>query len=111
MVVNESLSSPRTDIGADLFPLPVLLLVSAVAAGVAAQGGHYPLGRLLVAVLVGAALVTARPAVASLSRWDVGPVMAACAALAAWALVRAAAGGSVAAGVPTAMTVGCVAAA
>jgi hypothetical protein len=109
MVVNEPLASPQADIRIDPFPLPVLLLISAIAAGVAAQGGHYPQGRLLVAALVVAALVAARPKLDPLFWWDTGTVLVACAAFAAWALGRAAAGGSVAAGVPAAVTVGCVA--
>jgi O-antigen ligase len=84
-------------------PFHVLLLIAAVAAGIAAQGGYFPSGRLLVAVLAGAALIVAL--------WDrPGPspgtwlVLAIGAGLAGWALARAAAGGSVSAGVPIALT-------
>ena len=91
-------------------PLHTLLLVAAVAAGVVAQGGYYPQGRFLVAALAGAALIAALRMPPPLSLWDRWAVPAACAALGGWALVRAAAAGSIGAGVPTALTVACVAA-
>lgn len=91
-------------------PFHLLIVFVAFAAAVASQGGYYPPGRFLVTALVVLALVVTlhvhgRPG----RQW--WPLLAACAALAAWAAVRAAAGGSVASAVPTVATLGCVAAA
>jgi hypothetical protein len=90
-------------------PVPALLLVVAVAAGVTAQGGYYRPGRLLLTAVVAAALAGSllrhRP-----TRADAWPAPVACAALGAWALARAAIGG---AGYPeaaaAAATLGCLA--
>ena len=110
--VNASQRDTATGAWADpagRWPLPMLLLVAAVAAGVVAQGGYYPQGRFLVAALAGAALIAALRMAPPRSGWDRWAVPAACAALGGWALARAAAAGSVGAGVPTALTVACVA--
>lgn len=88
-------------------PFNVLFLLAAVAAGIVAQGGYYPAGRILVAVLVAAALVTSpwrRPWLGPAAL----PVAAAGAGLAAWAVLRAVAGGTASAGLPTTLTIGCV---
>ncbi|PSL58610.1 O-antigen ligase-like membrane protein [Saccharothrix carnea] len=86
-------------------PHAVLLLLAAIAAAVVAQGGYYLPGRLLAGVLVAAALVLAlrdRPALE--------PLSVTCAALAAWAVLRAALDGAVAESLPTVAAIGCLAA-
>src|SRR3954466_8435477 len=67
------------------------LLIAALAAGTVAQGAYYPAGRILLVVLVAVAvsLVRVRP---SRRMWTL-PI--ACAALAAWILVRGLTGGGV----------------
>jgi hypothetical protein len=80
--------------------VPVYLVVAAVAAGVVAQGGYYPAGRILVTALVAVALAWSLP----LSRKDLWPLGAACAGLALWAVIRA---GSVPAALAFAGTVAC----
>jgi hypothetical protein len=67
------------------------LLIAALAAGTVAQGDYYPAGRILLVVLVAVAvsLVRVRP---SRRMWTL-PI--ACAALAAWILVRGLTGGGV----------------
>ncbi|WP_329108880.1 O-antigen ligase family protein [Micromonospora sp. NBC_01699] len=79
---------PAIETGGVTLPGHVVVLIAALSAGVVAQGGYYPAGRALVTVLVAVALVVAvwlRPRV----RRDAWPVVAACAALAGWILVRA----------------------
>jgi hypothetical protein len=69
-------------------PVHVLILVAALAAGVVAQGGYYPAGRVLVTILVTAALVVGWRA----ARWsgaEFWPVPLAAGALALWILIRA----------------------
>ncbi|MEV4629704.1 O-antigen ligase family protein [Micromonospora sp. NPDC049523] len=81
-------ADPATETGGSTLPAHVVVLIAALSAGVVAQGGYYPAGRGLVTVLVAVALVAAlwlRPRV----RRDAWPVVAACAALAGWILVRA----------------------
>ena len=68
-------------------PAHAVLLLTALAAGVVAQGGYYLPGRVLVTVLVLAAALVALRA----RRWgraDIGPAVAA-GALAGWILARA----------------------
>jgi O-antigen ligase len=93
-------------------PLPwhILLLIAAIAAGVVAQGGFYPPGRILVLVLCGAALVAALGYPPARSRRQVWAVVAAAGALAVWALGRAAVQGSIAAGLSAAAVLACMAA-
>jgi O-Antigen ligase len=110
VLVSRSSSSPAVAMAADRtppLPLHILLLVAAVAAGIAAQGGFYPSGRLLVAVLTGAALVVSLRDQRGLppAAW---PVLAAGGGLAGWALARAASGGSAGAGLPLAVTLACL---
>ena len=67
---------------------PVVVLVAALAAGVVAQGGYYPAGRVLVTVLVAVTVALAL----RIRRWtraDAWPVSVAAAALAGWTLLRA----------------------
>lgn len=98
----EALGEPRSrDAGAPPLAGCGLLLLAALAAAVANQGAYYGAGQWLVVVLLGAAFVTALR-VRPWSRFDARvPPLALGLALAAWALVRAAAAGDVAAGVPT----------
>ena len=91
-------------------PVHGLLLVAALAAAVVAQGGYYLPGRILATVLVGLALVAALWQ-RRLSRTDAPLVLFACAALAGWALLRAALAGSLPAAFPTVASVFCLAAA
>src|SRR5690242_13288206 len=67
------------------------LLIAALAAGTVAQGAYYPAGRILLIALVAVAVVLARVR-PSRRMWTV-PI--ACAALAAWILVRGLTGGGV----------------
>jgi O-antigen ligase len=93
-------------------PFPILLLVAAIAAGAVAQGGFYPAGRFLVAFLTGLALAAA--VAPRKHRWDARdtwPVAIACAALAAWAGIRAAVEGTPWAGLPAMTTLACMVAA
>ena len=93
-------------------PFPIILLVAAIAAGAVAQGGFYPAGRFLVAILTGLALAAAL--VPRTDRWDsrdTWPAATACAALAVWAGVRAVVAGTPTAGLPTIMTLACMVAA
>jgi hypothetical protein len=111
VLISRSSSSTVATTADRATPLPfhILLLVAAIAAGIAAQGGYYPSGRLLVAVLAGAALIVSLRDKKGLppGAW---PVLAAGAGLAGWALARAASGGSAGAGLPLAVTVACLAA-
>ncbi|MEV8441015.1 O-antigen ligase family protein [Actinosynnema sp. NPDC051121] len=87
-------------------PHAVLLLLAAIAAAVVAQGGYYLPGRLFSGVLVAAALALAlrhRPA-------GLGLLPLPCAALAAWAVLRALLNGTFTHSLPTVATVGCLAA-
>ncbi len=79
-------------------PVPVLLLVAGFAAAVVAQGGYYTYGRVLSAVLVGVAVVVARPR-PNLLVWPA-------AALAVWALVRGLLEGDPASGTPAVAAAG-----
>jgi O-Antigen ligase len=93
-------------------PFPILLLVAAIAAGAVAQGGFYPTGRILVAVMTGLALAAAlAPRERRWDARDTWPVAIACAALAAWAGVRAAVEGTPWAGLPAVTTLACMVAA
>ncbi|MFK3980781.1 O-antigen ligase family protein [Micromonospora sp. NPDC050397] len=79
---------PGTAHGGSALSGHVVLLIVALSAGVVAQGGYYDAGRILVTVLVMvalAALLRLAPGI----RADTWPVVAACAALAGWVLVRA----------------------
>ncbi|ANZ36218.1 hypothetical protein BBK82_09250 [Lentzea guizhouensis] len=76
----------------------MLLLVAGFAAAVVAQGGYYTYGRVTSALLVGLAVVLARPR-PNLLVWLGG-------AVAVWALVRGLLEGDVAAGVPAAVAAG-----
>jgi hypothetical protein len=93
----------------DALPVAVLALLAAFAAGVVAQGGYYPAGRVAVTVLVAVALVAAVPGL-PWSAADLWPVPAACAALGGWALVRAGSAGGYPAAAGEAATLGCLAA-
>lgn len=87
-------------------PHAVLLLLAAITAAVVAQGGYYLPGRLFSGVLVAAALVLAlrhRPV-------NLGLLPIPCAALAAWAVLRALLNGTFTHSLPTVATVGCLAA-
>lgn len=113
MRVDESTAASHAGVRAgsgSALPWHILLLLAAFAAGVVAQGGFYPPGRLLVTGLAGAALLVA---VVPLSAWswrDCWWVPAAGVALGGWALARAAVEGRVVAGLPTvAVLVGVVA--
>ncbi|MFD9704938.1 O-antigen ligase family protein [Lentzea sp. NPDC059081] len=79
-------------------PLPVLLVLAAFAAAVVAQGGYYLPGRVMSWLLVGVAVVLARP------RHNL--VAALGGVLALWALVRGLLEGDVLSGVPTAAAAG-----
>ena len=68
-------------------PAHAVLLLTALAAGVVAQGGYYLPGRVLVTVLVLAAAAVALR-VKGFTRADIGPAVAA-GALALWILARA----------------------
>ncbi|MEU4739577.1 O-antigen ligase family protein [Actinosynnema sp. NPDC023658] len=87
-------------------PHDLLLVLAAVTAAVVAQGGYYLPGRLLTTALVAFALVLAlrRPTGSGT------PLSVACAALAAWAVLRALLGGAVTDALPTVAAVGCLAA-
>jgi hypothetical protein len=90
-----------------LLPLHVLLVVAALAAAVAGQGGYYPPVRLLVSALAVTALIAALW-VHGWQRDEAWPLPAACAALAGWTVVRAALDETVGAALPTVATLGCV---
>ncbi|MEV0678172.1 O-antigen ligase family protein [Actinosynnema sp. NPDC050436] len=86
---------------ADALPLHLLLLLAALSAAVVAQGGYYLPGRILSAVLAGAALALAlrdRPRDLLLP--------AACGALALWAVLRASLGAEPLTAVPTVVALG-----
>jgi hypothetical protein len=91
-------------------PAHALLLLTALAAAVVAQGGYYLPGRILSAALAGVALVVALWH-RRVSRADAPLVLLACVALAGWAVLRAALAGSVSAALPTLASVFCLAAA
>ncbi|WP_439663381.1 O-antigen ligase family protein [Lentzea sp. HUAS TT2] len=78
-------------------PVPVLLVVAGFAAAVVAQGGYYLPGRVLSGLLVGVAVVLARP------RPDL--LVALGGTFAAWALVRGLLEGDVLSGLPSAVAV------
>ncbi|MBW4716303.1 O-antigen ligase family protein [Saccharothrix obliqua] len=73
----------------DALPLPLLVLLAALSAAVVAQGGYHLPGRVLAASVTGLALLLALR-----TRPRLTPVMAACAALALWAVVRGTASGT-----------------
>src|SRR5689334_23538253 len=79
-------------------PVPVLLVVAGFAAAVVAQGGYYLPGRVLSGLLVGVAVVLARP------RPNLVAVLGG--ALAVWAAVRGLLEGNVVAAVPTVAAAG-----
>ncbi|WP_157985103.1 O-antigen ligase family protein [Lentzea terrae] len=79
-------------------PLPVLLVVAGFAAAVVAQGGYYLPGRVLSGLLVGVAVVLARPRPNLLAALG--------GALALWAVVRGLLEGDVLSAVPTAAAAG-----
>ncbi|MGI5502813.1 O-antigen ligase family protein [Lentzea sp. CA-135723] len=81
----------------DSLALPGLLVVAGFAAAVVAQGGYYLPGRVLSAVLVGAAVVVARP------RPSVFVVLGG--TFAVWAVGRGAVAGELLSGVPAAVAV------
>lgn len=80
--------APETVRDGSALPGHVVLLIVALSAGVVAQGGYYQPGRILVAVLVAVALI-AMFRLAPGIRAGTWPVVAACAALAGWVLIRA----------------------
>lgn len=79
-------------------PLPVLLVVAGFAAAVVAQGGYYLPGRVLSGLLVGVAVVLARPRPNLLAALG--------GAFALWAVVRGLLEGDVLSAVPTAAAAG-----
>ncbi|MET9232481.1 O-antigen ligase family protein [Lentzea sp. NPDC003310] len=79
-------------------PVPVLVLVAGFAAAVVAQGGYHLPGRVLSGLLVGVALVLARPRPTFLA--------ALAGAFAAWALLRGLLAGDVLSGLPSAVAAG-----
>ncbi|MFD5830332.1 O-antigen ligase family protein [Lentzea sp. NPDC060358] len=79
-------------------PVPVLLVLAAFAAAVVAQGGYYLPGRVMSGLLVGVALVLARPRPGLLG--VIGG------ALALWAVVRGLLEGDVVSAVPTVAAAG-----
>ncbi|MEU4444193.1 O-antigen ligase family protein [Actinosynnema sp. NPDC050801] len=87
-------------------PHAVLLLLAAIAAAVVAQGGYYLHGRLFTGALVAFALVLALR-----NRPDAGLLPVACAALAAWTVLRAVLNGTVTDALPTVAALGCLVAA
>ncbi|GAB2982452.1 O-antigen ligase family protein [Saccharothrix stipae] len=87
-------------------PHAVLLLLAAIAAAVVAQGGYYLPGRLFTGALVAVALVLALR-----NRPDAGLLPVACAALAAWTVLRAVLNGTFTDALPTVATLGCLVAA
>jgi hypothetical protein len=88
-------------------PIHALLLIAALAATVVAQGGFYLPGRILAVAIVGLALIAAlRDRVPSSAD---GPPLVACAAVAGWAVVRAAIAGSFTAAIPVVASVFCLA--
>ncbi len=89
-------------------PHYALLTISALACAVAAQGGYYLPGRVVVAVMVGGALVLALRT-QPWSRSDSGPVLLSCTGLAGWAFARAVMGGFPVAAIPTVVTLACLA--
>lgn len=78
-------------------PYHGLLLIAGFAAAVVAQGGYYLPGRILSAVMVGVAIVLARP--------RPNTIVWLGAALALWAVVRGAVAGNAVAGVSTVVAV------
>src|SRR5947209_19941287 len=80
--------APVAGTGQVAVPAPYLLLLTALAAGLVAQGGYYLPGRVLVTVPT---LVAAAVAVRGRgwTRADHGPVALAAGALALWILARA----------------------
>lgn len=87
---------------------PTLLLLAAFSLGVTAQGGYYLPGRVAMVVLVAAAALLAvwsRPR----SPAEAWVALCACAALAAWALIRAGGVGGIGLAGPTVITLAVVA--
>lgn len=91
MAVGDVVGARRESVA---LPVPVLLVVAGFAAAVVAQGGYYLPGRVLSGLLVGVAVVLARP------RPDLLAVLGG--AFAAWALVRGGLEGDVVSGLPSA---------
>ncbi|MEV4758403.1 O-antigen ligase family protein [Micromonospora sp. NPDC049559] len=102
---------PSTPAGGTTLPAHLALLVVALAAGVVAQGGYYPAGRILVTGLVAVAFAVGwwsrrGPALTSAQLLVAG----AAGALAVWILVRAVPAGGYPVALGAAATCGCVAA-
>lgn len=95
MVTGEVVGARRESVA---LPMPSLLLVAAFAAAVVAQGGYYLPGRVMSGLLVGVAVVLARPKPNLLAA--VGG------ALALWAAVRGLLAGDVVAAAPTVAAAG-----
>ena len=91
-----------------VLPHYALLTISALACAVAAQGGYYLPGRVVVAVMVAGALVLALRT-QPWSRSDAGLVLLSCTGLAVWAVARAVMGGFPVAAIPTVVTLACLA--
>src|SRR5439155_4898910 len=98
----------RPDAGSgSAVPVHVVVLIAAFAAGIVAQGGYYPQGRVLVTVLVAVVFLVALRA-RGWSRADGWPIAVPCAVLGAWALVRAALGEGIADAFWAVGTLGCL---
>ncbi|MDT7790011.1 MAG: hypothetical protein QOF58_8430 [Pseudonocardiales bacterium] len=95
MVAGEVVGARRESVA---LPVPVLLVVAGFAAAVVAQGGYYLPGRVLSGLLVGVAVVLARP--------RPNLVAALGGALALWAVVRGLLEGDVLSAVPTVAAAG-----
>ncbi|HEX7302448.1 O-antigen ligase family protein [Lentzea sp.] len=95
MVVGDVVGARRESVA---LPLPVLLVLAAFAAAVVAQGGYYLPGRVLSGLMVGAAVVLARPRPGLLAAFG--------GAFAVWAVVRGLLEGDVLSAVPAAAAAG-----
>lgn len=91
-----------------VLPFSSLLLVSALAGTIVAQGGFYQPGRILAAALVAAAAVVALR-LGHLSRAQVWPVVVACSGLAVWSVARAAVDDAAGTAIPIVASVFCLA--
>jgi O-antigen ligase len=95
MAVGDVVGARRESVA---LPVPVLLVVAGFAAAVVAQGGYYLPGRVLSGLLVGVAVVLARP------RPNLLAVLGG--AFAAWALARGLIEGDLVSGLPAAGAAG-----
>lgn len=95
MVTGEVVGARRESVA---LPLPSLLVVAAFAAAVVAQGGYYLPGRVMSGLLVGVAVVLARPKPTLLAALG--------GALALWAAVRGLLAGDVLSAAPAAAAAG-----